>query len=59
MGVGFAIFMPEESVGLAQKIAKESYGFNAGRAGYVESGPKQVVIRPKGITFQADSLGVR
>ncbi len=59
MGAGFAIMMPEENVALAQQIALEEHGFDSGKAGYVEKGEKQVVIRPKGLIFRADTLGVR
>lgn len=59
MGVGFAIFMPEGSVPLAQQIAKDKYGWNSGKAGYVEEGQKKVVIEPKNIEYKGDSLGVR
>ncbi|HUV71935.1 MAG TPA: AIR synthase related protein [Clostridia bacterium] len=59
MGAGFAVFMPEQSVGLAKLIAKEKHGFDSGKAGDVENGPKQVIIRPKKLVFQAETLGVR
>ena len=59
MGAGFAIFMPPEDVEKAQAIAREKYGWNSGAAGHVEEGPKQVVIKPKNITFGAESLEVR
>ncbi len=59
MGAGFAILMPEKDVELAQKIALEKHGLQAGKAGYVENGPKQVVIKPKNIIFTGESLRVR
>lgn len=59
MGAGFAIFMPEENVAMAQKIAMEKYGWQSSKAGYINEGPRQVVIRPKGITYERDALGVR
>lgn len=59
MGAGFAIFMPEKYVELVQKIADQNYGFSTTKAGWVESGEKQVVIRPKNIIFKGGSLGVR
>jgi hypothetical protein len=42
----------------AQKVG-EKLGLDLLKAGRVEEGPKQVVIEPKGITFTADTLGVR
>lgn len=59
MGAGFAIFMPEESVELAEQIARNTYGLRSGKAGHIETGPKQVVIRPKSIVYKADTLCVR
>lgn len=59
MGIGFSLMIPEGDVPLAQKIAKEKHGRETFKAGYVDVGPKQVIISPKGITFESDSLGVR
>ncbi len=59
MGAGFAIFMPERDVAMAQKIAKKKYGLNSGRFGQVEKGPRQVVIVPKNINFKGETLSVR
>lgn len=59
MGVGFAIFMPEEFVETAQRIAMESYGLKSGTAGYIEEGPKKVIVNPNDLTFEGYSLAVR
>lgn len=59
MGAGFAIFMPDKDVDLAQKIAKEKYGWQAGKAGYVNEGPRQVIIKPKNLVYKGETLGVR
>lgn len=59
MGAGFAVFMPEKDVELAQRIAKENYGWESNKAGNVEEGPRQVVIQPKNITYKGETLGVR
>ncbi|MDO8265392.1 MAG: AIR synthase-related protein [Candidatus Saccharibacteria bacterium] len=58
MGAGFAIYVSKSD---AQKVVKIASANNlkAIVAGRVESGPKQVVIAPKNITFAGDSLGVR
>lgn len=37
----------------------EKYGFSTEKAGYVESGPRRVVIQPKGLTYEGETLGVR
>jgi len=59
MGAGFAVFIPEKDVKLAQRIAKEKYGWQSGKAGYVDRGPRQVIIRPKNLTFRGETLKVR
>ena len=59
MGAGFAIFLPDKDVKLAQQIAKERHGWQAEKAGYVEEGPRQVVIRPKNLVYTGETLGVR
>lgn len=58
MGAGFAVYLPE---GQALKVVETaaSHGLKAWIAGAVEKGPKRVVIRPKDITFEGDSLEVR
>lgn len=58
MGAGFAIYLPKNQ---AQKVVSiaSALKLRAWVAGEVESGPKQVLIKPKNITFSGDSLGVR
>ncbi len=58
MGAGFAIMLPAEQADDVIKLAK-GLGLKAWPAGRIEDGPKQVVIKPKNITFSAESLGVR
>lgn len=58
MGAGFAIFMPQAQVEMAQKIAIGN-GLNSLKAGYIDKGSRQVLIRPKGIVFKGETLGVR
>jgi phosphoribosylformylglycinamidine cyclo-ligase len=58
MGAGYAVYMPESDAHKAQKIAEDS-GYKAWIAGTVKAGPKQVIIKPKNITFGGESLGVR
>lgn len=59
MGAGFAVFIPERQAAKAQQIAKQKHHLDTLKAGFVEKGSKQVVIKPKGVTFQAESLEVR
>lgn len=58
MGAGYAIYVPGTQAQQVVDIAAEQ-GLKAWVAGSVEAGPKQVVIKPKNITFAADSLEVR
>lgn len=58
MGAGFAIYLPHEQAQTVLKVAL-THNFKAWIAGQVETGPKQVIIEPKNITFAGDSLGVR
>jgi hypothetical protein len=58
MGMDFAIFLPMKHVDLCLKIIKQS-GFSGIHAGYIERGPKQVIIKPKNIVFEGKTLEVR
>lgn len=58
MGAGFAVYIPQEDIEKVQEIAKKN-GYKSWDAGRVEDGEKQVVVKPLGITFKAETLGVR
>lgn len=58
MGAGYAVFLPKDQAEAAVKAAK-SAGIDAWVAGSVEEGKKRLDIKPKGIIFSGDSLGVR
>ncbi|MFA5770253.1 MAG: AIR synthase-related protein [Patescibacteria group bacterium] len=58
MGAGFAIFVPAHEVSQVLNMAHK-LGIKAYNAGVVESGEKKVIIEPKNITFEKDSLQVR
>lgn len=58
MGAGYAVYVKEEEADKVVKVAA-ACGLKARIAGHVEEGPKRVVIKPKDITFEGDSLGVR
>lgn len=58
MGAGFAVYLPAEQAEKVVELAA-AQKLKAWVAGTVESGPKQVVIKPKNITFGGDSLEVR
>lgn len=58
MGAGFAIYLPANQVEKAQGIAAKN-NLKSWNAGAIHEGPKQVVIKPENITFEAETLGVR
>lgn len=58
MGAGYAIFLPTKDAVKAQSIAKR-LKIKSWIAGYVQKGPKQVIIKPQNITFSENSLEVR
>jgi len=58
MGQDYALFLPQKDIQKAQEIVKEN-GFESLDAGYVETGKRQVMLKPKNITFTGESLRVR
>ena len=58
MGQDYAIFLAPKDVNKAQQIIKKN-GFESLDAGYLEKGPRQVIIKPKKITFSAKTLDLR
>ena len=58
MGAGMALFVPEGGVAKIFSITK-LMGIQALDAGFVEKGPRRVVIRPIGVEFQGSQLQIR
>ncbi|HEY3493536.1 MAG TPA: AIR synthase related protein [Polyangiaceae bacterium] len=58
MGAGFAFYVSEASVELAQRTASRA-GTPLLHAGHVEAGPKRVVLAPLGLEFAGGSLAIR
>ncbi len=58
MGVGFAVFVPEKDVNKVINLAKQ-HQIKAYNYGVIETGEKKVIIEPKNITFEKESLQVR
>lgn len=58
MGAGYAVYLPQAEAVKAVSTAKEC-GLRAWVAGRLEKGPKQLVIKPKDMIFEGDSLSVR
>lgn len=58
MGQDYAIFVAPKDVKKTQEIIKRC-GFESLDAGYVEKGERQVVLKPKNITFKGETLDLR
>lgn len=58
MGAGFGVYVGSQDAEKAVEIIGQN-GFKAWVAGKVEGGPKQVVIKPKNITFEEGTLNLR
>lgn len=58
MGAGFALFLPKAQVADSLLAAKNA-GFQLMYVGHVEPGPRRVVLRSLGITFEGSSLQIR
>lgn len=58
MGMGLAIYINRDHLQPALKTLQDK-GWAARLAGHVEEGPKRVIIKPKDLVFEADSLKLR
>lgn len=58
MGQDYAIFVPAKDVKDAQSIIAKNK-FQSLEAGYVEKGPRQVIIKPKNLIFKSETLNLR
>lgn len=58
MGAGFAIFIPSSDVKKAQEIIQK-HNLKSYDAGVVQKGPKKVIIKPKNLTFEGETLNLR
>lgn len=58
MGQDYAIFVPEKDVEKTLRIVKKNK-FSAINAGYIEKGPKQVIITSPNIIYKAEALDLR
>ena len=58
MGAGFALFVAAADAQRTVAIA-QSVGVQALVAGRVEAGPKQLVIEPRGVTYDDQALALR
>jgi phosphoribosylformylglycinamidine cyclo-ligase len=58
MGAGFVFYLPPEEVRRAQEVGR-GRGVDLLPAGTVEAGPRRVVLRPLGVTYEGASLQLR
>lgn len=58
MGQDYAIFVPQKAVAKTLKIIKQNK-FTGLYAGYVQTGIKQVIIKPKNLVYRGDTLNLR
>jgi phosphoribosylformylglycinamidine cyclo-ligase len=58
MGAGYAMFVPARQTYMTLEALLDA-GYPAMRAGQVINDPKQVIIRPEQLIFEADSLALR
>ena len=58
MGQDYAIFVSPKDVKKTQQIIAKNK-FQSLVAGYVKRGPRQVIIKPKNITFSSQTLDLR
>lgn len=58
MGAGFAVIVPQSQVSKVQQIAEKN-NLKSWDAGVLEEGNKKVVIKPKDITFEGETLNLR
>jgi len=59
MGAGFALYVPSERDALRVLGVASRLGLTALIAGHISAGERKVVIKPKGLEFKAETLGVR
>ncbi len=58
MGQDYAIFLSKKDVKKAQSIISKNK-FQSIDAGFIEKGPRQVIIKPKKLIFKSDTLDLR
>ncbi len=58
MGMDYAIFLPQKESKKAQEIVKNN-SFESIDAGYVEKGNRKIIIKPKNIIFEDNSLQLK
>lgn len=58
MGQDYAVFLPAKDMKKAQEIVRKNE-FESLDAGFIEKGERKVIIKPKNIIFEGESLKVR
>lgn len=58
MGTDYALFIGKSDIPKITKIIKKN-GFGYLEAGFVDSGPRRVIINPKNITYRSESYSIK
>lgn len=58
MGQDYVVFVPKEDMAKALEVVKRN-GFEGMDAGYIEKGPRQVIIKPKNLIYKGETLDLR
>lgn len=58
MGQDYAIFLPEKDIAKAEGIVKQN-GFESINGGFITEGERQVIIKPKNLTYKSETLDLR
>lgn len=58
MGMDYALFLPAKDIQKAQKIVKQNK-FESIDSGYIEPGIRQIIIKPKNITLEGESMKLK
>lgn len=58
MGQDYAIFLPEKDVAKAEGIVRQN-GFESLNGGFITEGERQVIIKPKNLTYKSETLDLR
>lgn len=58
MGMDYAIYLPQQYIQKAQEIIRQN-GYESIDAGYLMTGKRQVIIKPRNITLEGESLQLK
>lgn len=58
MGQDYIMFLPQQDMAKALEVVKLN-GFEGLDAGYIEAGPRQVIVKPKKLTYSGETMDIR